>query len=228
MVRTESLYKTDTLRLWRVNHHIWSELQNNTYGVTARWNDCEMPAGSLDTQGWQWYWTEGQWWFWENGVLILDAFKGHLTPEISATITGSSMSVDHVVIPGGMNSHLQVWDVMVNRPFKNHLKLFYGNWCFGGDFALTSAGQTKKPNVILLCQRSSWHGSSSHQKWLWRCLSSVVCPLQWMGLDCEDGHSANNENRVCTGGWRQMKLVDTDWWRWIELSMFCVLTVWKS
>jgi hypothetical protein len=34
-------------------------------------------------------------------MLVLDAFKGHLTPEINATITGSSMTIDLVVILGG-------------------------------------------------------------------------------------------------------------------------------
>jgi hypothetical protein len=35
------------------------------------------------------------------GMLVLDAFKGNLTPEIKATITGRSINTDIVVIPGG-------------------------------------------------------------------------------------------------------------------------------
>jgi hypothetical protein len=85
-------------------------------------------------------------------MLVLDAFKGHLTPEISATITGSSMNIYLVVIPGGMSSQLQVLDVMVNRPFKDHLKQLYSKWLFGGDYDLTLAGKTEKPSVTLPCQ----------------------------------------------------------------------------
>jgi hypothetical protein len=32
-------------------------------------------------------------------MLVLDAFKGHLTPEIKATIIGSSMNTDLALIP---------------------------------------------------------------------------------------------------------------------------------
>jgi hypothetical protein len=46
----------------------------------------------------------------------------HLTPEIKATITGISMSTDVAVIPGGTTSQLQMLDVVVNKPFKDHVK----------------------------------------------------------------------------------------------------------
>jgi len=58
----------------------------------------------------------------KQGMLVMDVFKGHLTPEIEATVTGSSMNTDLVVIPGGMTLQLQVLDVVVNKPFKDHLK----------------------------------------------------------------------------------------------------------
>jgi hypothetical protein len=58
-------------------------------------------------------------------MLVLDAFKGHLTPEVKATITGGSINTDLVVIPGGVTSQLQVLDVVVNKPFKDHLKQLY-------------------------------------------------------------------------------------------------------
>jgi hypothetical protein len=34
-------------------------------------------------------------------MLLLDASKGHITPEIKATITGSSSNKGLVIIPGG-------------------------------------------------------------------------------------------------------------------------------
>jgi hypothetical protein len=46
----------------------------------------------------------------------------HLTPEIQATITGSSINTDLIVIPGWMTKQLQELDVAVNRVFKDHLK----------------------------------------------------------------------------------------------------------
>jgi hypothetical protein len=59
------------------------------------------------------------------GMLVLNAFKGNLTPEIKATVTGSSINTDIVVIPEGMTSQLQMLDVVVNKPLKDHLKLLY-------------------------------------------------------------------------------------------------------
>jgi hypothetical protein len=61
----------------------------------------------------------------KTGDTGLDAFNRHLTPEIKATVTGSSNNTDLVVILGGMTSQLQVLDVVVNKPFKDHLKQLY-------------------------------------------------------------------------------------------------------
>ena len=41
---------------------------------------------------------------------------------------------------------------------------------------------TKSHELSLIWPRtcgSKWHGSTSHQKWLWRILSSAVYPVQW-------------------------------------------------
>jgi len=49
---------------------------------------------------------------------VFDAFQGHVTPEIKVTITGRSMNTDLMVIPGGINSQIQVLNVVVKKPFK--------------------------------------------------------------------------------------------------------------
>jgi len=51
----------------------------------------------------------------KQGLLVVAAFKGHLTPGKKASITCSSMNTDLVVLPGGMTSHVQVLDIVVNR-----------------------------------------------------------------------------------------------------------------
>jgi hypothetical protein len=72
------------------------------------------------------------------GVLILAEFKGYVTPEMKATITGSSMNTDVVVIPWGWGtSQLQVLDDVVNTPLKDHLKQLCNVWLLTGDHALT-------------------------------------------------------------------------------------------
>jgi len=49
---------------------------------------------------------------------VFNAFQRHVTQEIKVTITGRSMNTDLMVIPGGMNSQLQVLNIVVNKPFK--------------------------------------------------------------------------------------------------------------
>jgi predicted solute-binding protein len=85
-------------------------------------------------------------------MLLLTAFKRHLTPEIKAAVTISSMSTDLVVILNGIMSQLQVVDV-VNKPFKNHLKQLYSEWLLIEDHALALVGRIKKPIVIALSQQ---------------------------------------------------------------------------
>jgi hypothetical protein len=82
-------------------------------------------------------------------ILVLDAFKGHLTPAVKATIAGGCINTDLVVIPSGMTSQLHVLDVVVNKLFKDHLKQLYSEWLLSGDHALTPAGRIKKPSVTI-------------------------------------------------------------------------------
>jgi len=49
------------------------------------------------------------------------------------------MNTDLVIIPGGVTLQLQVLDVVVNKPFKNHLKQLYSEWLLKGYHALNPA-----------------------------------------------------------------------------------------
>lgn len=97
----------------------------------------------------------------KKAMLVLDAFKGHLTPDVKSKT--ASLKSDLVVIPGGLTSQLQVLDVVVNKPFKDHLWQQYSEWHVAGDHALTPSGKIKKPSVALLCQWiiSAWAMISS-------------------------------------------------------------------
>jgi hypothetical protein len=91
-------------------------------------------------------------------MLVLDAFKGYLSPEVKSAI--HAMNTDLVVTPGGMTSQLHVLDVVVNKHFKDHLKQLYSEWLLAGDHILTPTGKIKKPSVALMCQwiKTSWQG----------------------------------------------------------------------
>jgi hypothetical protein len=57
-----------------------------------------------------------------------------------------------------MTSELRVLDVVVNKPFKDHLKQLYSEWLLAGAHILTATGKIRKPSVALLCQwvKTSW------------------------------------------------------------------------
>jgi hypothetical protein len=59
----------------------------------------------------------------KRGMLVLDSFKGHLTQQVEEEMRKAN--TDLVVIPGGMTSQLQVLYVVINKPFRNHLRQQY-------------------------------------------------------------------------------------------------------
>lgn len=143
----------------------------------------------------------------KRGMLVLDAFKGHLTPEVKSTI--QDMNTDLVVIPGGMTSKLQVLDVCINKPFKDNLRLLYSEWLLAGNHALTPTGKIKKPSVTVLCQwiKAAWDKVSPEViiKGFKKCCISNAMDgsedsVMWedddleAGDSCEDGGSSSESD----------------------------------
>jgi len=111
-------------------------------------------------------------------MLVLDAFKGLLTPEIKPAFTVSSMDTDLVVIHGGISSQLQI----VNKPFRDHLKQLYSGWHLIDTMLWPQLEESWSPLWFLFVSGSSWHGSASLQKRLWRVLK--VLYIHCSGWDC--------------------------------------------
>jgi hypothetical protein len=68
-----------------------------------------------------------------------------------------------LIIPGGMTSQLQVLDVVVNKPFKDHLKRQYSNWLHSADHTYTPTRRMNKPVASVLCEwvLEAWNAISS-------------------------------------------------------------------
>lgn len=58
-----------------------------------------------------------------RNMLVLDAFREHLTASVKERLRDGK--TDLVVIPGGMMSTLQLLDVVLNKPFKDHVRVRY-------------------------------------------------------------------------------------------------------
>lgn len=55
----------------------------------------------------------------EESLLVLNSYSGHLTDAIKSVLAESGGDI--AVIPGGMTSQLQLFDVAINKPFKKRL-----------------------------------------------------------------------------------------------------------
>lgn len=96
-------------------------------------------------------------------MLVLDAFKGHLTGEVKDALARAS--TDLVVIPGGMTSQLQPLDVCINKPFKDLVRREYEQWLEGNCRQLTPSGRIKRASV---CEVARWISNA------WEALPSSI------------------------------------------------------
>jgi hypothetical protein len=85
-----------------------------------------------------------------NSMLVMDAFRGHLTEEIKTRL--KNKNCDLVVIPGGMTSQLQPLDVGVNKPFKDRIRTQYNQWLSENEHALTPTGKIKRASAATLVE----------------------------------------------------------------------------
>lgn len=89
-------------------------------------------------------------------ILVLDSFRGHLTPEVKKKMEESRTQL--AVIPGGMTSVLQPLDVCLNKPFKDGMRKLYGDW-MREDRALTPSGRIKRPSAAKIAEwvSAAWY-----------------------------------------------------------------------
>lgn len=97
-----------------------------------------------------------------RSMLVLDAFRGHLTEGVKRVLCDGK--TDLVIIPGGMTSTLQPLDVVLNKPFKDRVRLEYQEW-MSGDNLKTPTGRLQRPPLGTVC---GWVLSA------WRSLPDVM------------------------------------------------------
>ncbi|CAG8791929.1 7518_t:CDS:2, partial [Dentiscutata erythropus] len=85
-----------------------------------------------------------------RGPFTPDSFKGHLTDVVKEKFKETNTIMG--VIPGGLMSLVQVLDVSINKPFKDHLCERWRNWMANGEFQPTKGENFKKPTCNLMYQ----------------------------------------------------------------------------
>ena len=76
----------------------------------------------------------------QPSVLVLDAFKGHLTDSVKNQLLKLNTEL---VIPNRMTSALQPMDVSINKPFKDRLRQQYLIWISDPARELTETGKIR-------------------------------------------------------------------------------------
>ena len=59
-------------------------------------------------------------------LVIMDNFKGQVTPKINAMLEANSIHV--VLLPANATDRLQPMDISVNKPAKDYLRKEFQNW----------------------------------------------------------------------------------------------------
>ncbi|KAH7931700.1 hypothetical protein HPB51_029728 [Rhipicephalus microplus] len=70
-------------------------------------------------------------------ILVLDSFRGHLTPEVKKLMQETQMQL--AVILGNITFLWQPLDICLNKPFKGRMPQLYREW-MRQDRALTPTG----------------------------------------------------------------------------------------
>jgi hypothetical protein len=106
-------------------------------------------------------------------LLVIDAFKAHLTDKVKARIKGYKAFL--AVIPAGFTSVFQPLDLGINRSMKVALRKRWNDWMINGKHELTKKGNTKKAPLELVCQ---W----VHEAWQAISPESIVNSFKHAGL----------------------------------------------
>jgi hypothetical protein len=73
-----------------------------------------------------------------KSLLMLDSCRAHITPEIKTIVNKYSKMA---VILGSLTKKLHPLDIMVNKPFIDHLQAKWENWMMGGIHDITKQGR---------------------------------------------------------------------------------------
>ena len=99
----------------------------------------------------------GNYKFMQKKLLSLDAFRCHRSDKLKKLLKQQRTHL--VVIPGGMISQLQVFDVCINKIFKEGVQRLWNTWMMSEDHSFTAGGRIKKPDLLLITQwiKKAWN-----------------------------------------------------------------------
>lgn len=115
-----------------------------------------------------------------KSMLVLDAFRGHLTPEVKEELGGCNC--DLVVVPGGITPVLQPLDVSINKPFKENLRQEYEDWIRNPDRKKTPTGRLQKASTSTVAMWISDAWKRVRPEVIVNLLRNAASLTAWTGL----------------------------------------------
>lgn len=97
--------KKDKIEQILGNYVLESEKAWSTQSVIRKWVDFVLPTILRGS---------------ERGLLVWDSASTHRAKDMKNFLT--ERRIDQIVIPAGMTSYLQTLDLVINKPFKDHLR----------------------------------------------------------------------------------------------------------
>jgi DNA gyrase inhibitor GyrI len=61
------------------------------------------------------------------------------------------MKTNVAVIPGGLTPVLQLFDVSMNKTFKDNIRKLYTQWMAEGGYEMMSTGKIRGPSTDIIC-----------------------------------------------------------------------------
>ena len=113
------------------------------------------PKGWMDEDGMK-VWIEKVWRARPGGLmktrtlLVLGSFSGHLTDVVKRSL--KEENTDMAVIPGGLTSVIQPFDVCLNKPFKDRLREQWNGWMTSDEKTYTPSGNMQRASLPTVCQ----------------------------------------------------------------------------
>jgi hypothetical protein len=74
-------------------------------------------------------------------LLVCDQFKSHVTEATKRRV--KDLNTQLAVIPGGLTSQLQPFDISINKPFKAFMREEWTKWMDDPHYDLTPTGRMK-------------------------------------------------------------------------------------
>ncbi|CAG8839848.1 33033_t:CDS:2, partial [Gigaspora margarita] len=134
--------------------HVWPTSTPPLPAGVVIWFQEKRWMDESGIKNWIRYWNS-MWPGFRNSrtMLVLDSFAAHITDQTKTAFHLGN--TDLAVIPRGLTSMCQPFDICINKPFKNKLRGYWHKWMADGGNGLTKGRNLRHADFISNCLSGS-------------------------------------------------------------------------